>query len=338
VTVLGQQLECLEEIEATLVATDEPRTRTGEEPFFSSNASYVQSPVEYRAMIYKWKAIEQELKHQQRFFSQTAQKYFRQLFGRIEELQDGWSRPVVLVYSPKTELFRARALSTLASLEKICRSPGTELGPPPEELATAGRMNASGVSVFYGAFDLETCFAEMRPSLASHVLIGMFKTTQTLRVLDFSALAQAGPGQEPSFLDPEFNAKREADEVLRILHGLIARPVQPGAEASEYIITQSIAEYLAYVQDPPLDGVIFDSVQRAGGKNIVLFSQYGRGELLQDDYSKCFPVEYADKSIQLFRTKEIRYEPKNITLTEIDGKFHMDYCAEHRDDDFPYDV
>jgi hypothetical protein len=264
--------------------------------------------------------------------------YFKQRFARIDEFRDGWGRPVVLLYQPNTELYRARGLSNLTALDKICRSPGAELGPPPSELATAGRMNASGVSVFYGAFDLDTCFAEMRPSLASYVLIGIFKTTQTLRVLDFSALAEAGLEQEPSFFDPNFGAKSEADEVLRILHGLIARPVQPGAEASEYIITQSIAEDLAYVQDPPLDGVIFDSVQRAGGKNIVLFSQFGRGELLQDDYSKYFPIQYADKSIRLLKSKEIKYETENITLTEIGGRFYTDSYTQYRDDDFPYDV
>lgn len=338
VTVVGRYLDCMEEVENALLAMDEPIARTGGNPFFSLNESYVQRRVDYRAMIYKWKAVEQELKHQQRFFSQTAQGYFKRLFARIDEFRDGWSQPVVIVYPPGTEFFRARALANPAALDRICQSAAMELGPPPEGLATAGRMNASGVSVFYGAFDIETCFAEMRPSLASHVLIGSFRTTQTLRVLDFSVLAQAGPEKQPSFFDPELAQKREADEVLRIIHGLISRPVQPGAESSEYIITQSIAEYLAYAQSPPLDGVIFDSVQRAGGKNIVLFSQYGRGELLQDDYSKCFPIEYMDGSVQLFKTRAINYDPEKIPLTKIGDKYHAGYYTEYRDDDFPYDI
>ncbi len=338
VTVIGRHLDCLEEVENALLAMDEPIVRTGGDPFFGLDESYVRSRVDSRAIIYKWKAVEKELKHQQRFFSQTAQGYFKSIFARIDEFRDGWSLPVVLVYPPGTELFRARTLTNTSTLDRICQSAATELGPPPGELATGGRMNASGVSVFYGAFDTDTCFAEMRPSLASFVLIGTFRTTQTLRVLDFSALAQAGPEKQPSFFDPEFAQKQEADEVLRIIHGLISRPVQPGAEPSEYIITQSIAEYLAYAQNPPLDGVIFDSVQRAGGKNIVLFSQYGRGELLQDDYSKCFPIAYVDGSVLLFKTKEIKYDPEKIVLTEIGGKYHADYYTEYRDDDFPYDV
>jgi hypothetical protein len=338
VTVIGRHLDCLEEVENALLVMDEPIARTGGNPFFSLDESYVRCQVDYRAMIYKWKAVEQELKHQQRFFSQTAQGYFKRLFARIDEFRDGWSLPVVLVYPPGTELFRARSLVNTAALDRICQSAATELGPPPGELATAGRMNASGVSVFYGAFDTDTCFAEMRPSLASHVLIGTFRTIQTLRVLDFSALAQAGPEKQPSFFDPELAQKQEADEVLRIINGLISRPVQPGAESSEYIITQSIAEYLAYAQNPPLDGVIFDSVQRSGGKNIVLFSQYGRGELLQDDYSKCFPIAYVDGSVQLFKTKEIKYGPEKVALIEVGGKYQADHYTEYCDDDFPYDV
>lgn len=338
VTVIGRHLDCMEEVENALLAMDEPVARTGGDTFFSLDESYVRRRVDYRAMIHKWKFVEQELKHQQRFFSQTAQSYFKMLFARVDEYRDGLSLPVVVDYHPGTELFRARALANITALDSICQSAATELGPPPSELAPAGRMNASGVSVFYGAFDTATCFAEMRPSLASQVLIGTFRTTQMLRVLDFSMLAQSGPDKQPSFFDPELDQKQEAAEVLRIIHGLISGPVQPGAESSEYIITQSVAEYLAYAQNPPLDGVIFNSVQRAGGKNIVLFSQFGRGELLQDDYSKCFPIEYVDGSVQLFKTKEIKYEPEEIALTENGGKFYADYHKEYRDDDFQYDV
>lgn len=337
-TVIGRHLDCLEEVENALLAMDKPIACAGGDTFFRLDESYVRRRGDYKAMIHKWKSVEQELKHQQRFFSHTAQSYFKMLFARVDEYRDGLSLPVVLVYHPGTELFRARAIANITELDTICQSAATELGPPPGELAPAGRMNASGVSVFYGAFDTATCFAEMRPSLASHVLIGTFKTTQTLRVLDFSALAQSGPEKLPSFFDPELDQKQEAAEVLRIIHGLISRPVQPGAESSEYIITQSVAEYLAYAQNPPLDGVIFNSVQRAGGKNIVLFSQFGRGELLQDDYSKCFPIEYLDGSVQLFKTKAIKYESEEFTLSEYGGRYYADYHKAYRDDEFPYDV
>ena len=45
-----------------------------------------------------------------------------------------------------------------------------ELGPPPKEVARAGRMNAEGIVVFYGAFDDQTAIAEInRPDDAMSV-------------------------------------------------------------------------------------------------------------------------------------------------------------------------
>jgi hypothetical protein len=340
IVVLGEVLVCetsiLEELEAALIASDVARLKHGEYPFFSANERYMRKPTDHRSIFYNWQHIEQELKHRQRFFSQVALAYFKRIFQRIDEFRDGWNKSVVLECRAGTELYRARSLRKHSTLDQIFLFPGIELGPPPTIFASAGRMNADGVAVFYGAFSLETCIAEMRPTLASLVVVGTFRTTQRLRILDFSALAQSGPEEETSFFDPDGLAKREADEVLRRIHGLIARPIQPGEENSEFIITQSIAEYLAHIQDPPLDGVIFNSVQYSGGKNIVIFSQFGRGELLQDEREKCFPVEYVDKSVRLFKTTDITYRNEEVSLNMINGKVYTNYYDEYHDDDFPY--
>lgn len=46
---------------------------------------------------------------------------------------------------------------------------------------------------------------------------------------------------------------------LRKLHNLISQPVVPGHEA-DYLITQTMAEYLAHVHQPHFDGIMFKSV------------------------------------------------------------------------------
>ena len=51
----------------------------------------------------------------------------------------------------------------------------------------------------------------------------------------------------------------------------ISAPVLPHNEALDYLPTQMIAEYLAEKHESKLDGIIFESVQHEGGKNVVLF-------------------------------------------------------------------
>jgi hypothetical protein len=60
----------------------------------------------------------------------------------------------------------------------------------------------------------------------------------------------------------------------------ITRPVMPDDEASEYLVTQAIADYLATRTDPALDGIIYPSVQQSGKakRNVVLFHKSARVE------------------------------------------------------------
>ena len=92
------------------------------------------------------------------------------------------------------------------------------------------------------------------------MLVGRFRTTQALRVLDFRRL-EAARLAELSYFDSTHAEQRERAVFLRRLHGRISRPVVPGHE-DEYLITQTLTEYLAHVHLPAFDGVIFQSVQR----------------------------------------------------------------------------
>ena len=52
--------------------------------------------------------------------------------------------------------------------------------------------------------------------------------------------------------------------LLRRLHAKIRQPILPGDER-EYLTTQVLAEYLATVLVPSIDGLLFSSVQREDG-------------------------------------------------------------------------
>ena len=140
-------------------------------------------------------------------------------------------------------------------------------------------------------------------------------TTKALRVLDFRRLDQARTGKALSYFQADFTDQVERRAFLQRLHSLISQPIIPGREA-DYLITQTMAEYLAHVHEKPFDGVLFSSVQRDGGVNIVLFAEKG---LLTDAPEVAFRVKYADDSVRLVSTTAIRYSHHDLDVI-IDGE------------------
>jgi hypothetical protein len=69
--------------------------------------------------------------------------------------------------------------------------PDRHLGSPPSGAAAAGRMNARGISVFYGANDPRVALAEVRPPVGSRVAVARFEIIRPLRLLDLTALSDA---------------------------------------------------------------------------------------------------------------------------------------------------
>src|SRR3954470_5589142 len=77
-----------------------------------------------------------------------------------------------------------RDADTVRAMER----PDLEVGPPPPARAMAGRMNARGISVFYGALEAATAVAEVRPPVGSKVLVVRFEILRPVRLLDVEAL------------------------------------------------------------------------------------------------------------------------------------------------------
>jgi hypothetical protein len=131
---------------------------------------------------------------------------------------------------------------------------------------------ASG-SYFYGAEDRETCVAELRPSISEKLISAEFKIVHNLRLLDMTLLSRGQHEQETSMFDDDFFEKLIHRKLLRKLHWLTSQPVLD-EDKFEYLPTQAMAEYLARRIDPRIDGVIFESVQRQGGRNVVFSLMY----------------------------------------------------------------
>lgn len=245
----------------------------GDEGPFDSDAQYANAGVDDTDLQVGWFHFQHRLKTQARYFSRDAQGTLASIFGGMQEHQTREGLPVLIDAGPTaglTGFYRARVFQSDAKLEAALERPDVELGPPPVHAAIAGRMNARGISVFYGATDPQIALAEVRPPVGSRVLVGRFDLTRPVRLLDVEALRSVNV--TGSIFDPDYIRRLRRAKFLKSLSDRITAPVMPDDEPFDYLPTQAIADFLATEAIPPLDGIIYPSVQGASGKpNVVLF-------------------------------------------------------------------
>jgi hypothetical protein len=254
----------------------------GEETEFSADSYYEEKGTSDQAWQDEWRSFERSLQTEARFFSQTAAKHLASVFDGIEAMRTRDGRSLVVDAGPGTgfgSVYRARVFQSYDKLEAALCRPDLHLGSPPPSLASAGRMNARGISVFYGANDPKVAIAEVRPPVGSQVAVARFEIIRPLRLLDLTALSAVSVSG--SVFDPQFIGRLERATFLRSLSQRITRPVMPDDEAFDYLATQAVADFLATEAGAPLDGILFPSVQAAGNAlNVVLFHKAARVETL----------------------------------------------------------
>ena len=256
--------------------------KVNEETEFSSDSYYEEKKTDDSSWLEEWRELELSLKTEARYFSSLAANHLESVFDRIDLMKTRDGRSLVVDAGPGTlhkELYRARAFQADEKLQEALTRPDRHLGPPPSMCANAGRMNAHGISVFYGANDPEVAIAEVRPPVGSRVAAARFEIVRPLRFLDLTDLSAVTTSG--SIFDPEFAGRLERAMFLRRLSQIITKPVMPDDEPFEYIVTQVIADFLATESAVQLDGIVFPSVQTAGDSfNYVLFHKAARIEEL----------------------------------------------------------
>lgn len=219
-----------------------------------------------------WAKFCEEVVSQARFFSHEAEEKLNEVFGNLGMLETVNGEPVVRELSPgdpESSFWRARRIENENSFTPMLRDPPQEIGPPPSERATSGRMNARGIPVFYGATCENACISEIRAPVGSSVLIGSFRLLRPTKLLDLESITNVFAGG--SHFDPRYEEKRGRASFLKDLVTEISRPVMPEDEELEYIPTQIVAEYLAQKANPRIDGILYPSSQ-TDGNNVVLFN------------------------------------------------------------------
>jgi hypothetical protein len=261
-----------------------------EEGPFEEESHYAEKDAGHGEFLMLWSDFKNGLKTQARFFSPSAKIILDQIFDGIADLRTKEGMPVLVHAGPEfsiANLYRARVFAGEDDkLKEALKTPGKHIGTPPTENAGAGRMNARGIGVFYGALDLETALSEVRPPVGSKVVVANFNILRPLRLLNLEAMKKVAAGG--SIFDPATLVQMQRANFLDILGHDMSRPVMPTEEASEYLPTQAVADYLANVAR--LDGIIYQSIQRGHqSSNVVLFHHAARVE--EDELPKGTKVE-----------------------------------------------
>ncbi|MEG0233176.1 MAG: RES domain-containing protein [Hafnia sp.] len=288
---------------------------------------------------YEWGKMKQSLQHYARFFNPEAMFMLDKIFNSLQTYRTKKNKSVIIEIPPDVQTFyRARVFQSFSDLENALFHPERHLGPPSPEIAQAGRMNAKGISVFYGSTVKENAINEVRPPVGSLVATAEFKLTRKVRLLDITEFENVVPS-DGSHFDPEVYADYSRCEFLRTLTRKLVMPVMPEMQDRDYLVTQAVADYLAS-STFNLDGILFPSVQSStesqdnGTRNVILFTKSshvknanvalseGDRDVYMDSYSDepyCFRPEIItnnEKSKNLFDNSS--EWPSRVNTLEID--------------------
>lgn len=221
-----------------------------------------------------WMSFVEVVKHQSRFFFQNSKK---SAISGPQELEPASLLKAVRSIISSCGLLRKIPANT--TFFRVRERHGDEdwkpdaeaMGAPPSERARAGRMNPAGISYFYSAVEKATAVAEVVKGPPTRVVAARFESARELIVIDLISLPSL-----PSIFDTARRELRESVLFLRNFVKSISQPVRKdGQEHLDYVPSQVVSEYFAVVMRAPkrrtIDGLLYPSAVRPGGKNLVLF-------------------------------------------------------------------
>lgn len=221
-----------------------------------------------------WEDFSYILKHCARF---TVMDYLREHEPALHDVVAGTlqrlSAPSLRTVIPAgATLYRARMHARPAEgLDAV-----EQLLPPPIAVASAGRMNPSGIPLFYAAFDADTALDEVftHSSAWRYAVCGEFVTDAEIQILDLTGA--------PYLVDLLSGDRRQITQAVFLNRFVesISRPLNPidDPHSLDYLPTQYLVEAIerspgVWSTTPPVDvaGIAYPSAIHSGGRNVVLF-------------------------------------------------------------------
>lgn len=234
---------------------------------------------EDRTLYYGWQAFSKFITTESRyvFLGVTPSDYDEYQHDEmnpiqiLESLSDiSQSLGLIKSISVSTQIFRVRIVNP-----QVFLSSASELGSPPVECANIpNRMSPAGISMFYGAFDVETAILETYdPSLSSNkkAIVATFYPVRNLKVLDLSTTFSI-----PSLFDDDSHRERPWIKFLIDFMKDFTKSISRDDRSHvDYVPTQVVTEYFRHivrVDGEKLDGVIYPSSKSFGRPAIVIFA------------------------------------------------------------------
>jgi hypothetical protein len=234
-----------------------------------------------------WEQFSYAVKHETRFLffssAHTDEDEHEPFLVRPEQMLQELGdviRSCELIHSVPvgTRLFRARGHAAGVSY-----TDPVDLGPPPQKLArNAGRMNAPGIVVFYGAYQSDAALVEATGD-HEHFSMAEFELLKELNVVDLTDIPPV-----PSIFE---GGPRESIKFLRRFATDVSQPFEPDKEIHiEYTPTQVVSEYLRHrlkdANGEAVHGVLYRSAKDEAGINLALFIESEQVEGVITDHWK----------------------------------------------------
>ena len=268
-----------------------------------------ESPLDV-ALRWGWEAFQRKVMHESRFvfLSRTEESSGHPddfttegLLRRIEKII--LVNDLLVTVTAGQRYWRGRLVGSESQVSDYMSA--ASLGSPPANRASNSRMSPAGISVFYGSLDVETVVAEIGAhSTLKHAVVGQFETIRDLKFLNLVDL----PVLPSIFADATLPQTYFERKFLRTFAADIAKPIAlDGREHIEYVPTQVLMEYLRYVPEFDVHGVLFKSAQNEG-VNCIIFA----------DASACVNAEPSDRPAWRDRDKELlRLCPETVRRVRL---------------------
>lgn len=160
----------------------------------------------------------------------------------------------------------------------------SEMGAPPDDVASAGRANSQGQSCLYLSNNRKTTVKEIRAHAFDYVTIATFRTNREIRVLDLSSITHSSP----FYSRTSKVAYLVNENHLRKIENDMAKPMSRWDSELDYLPTQFISDFAKFLG---YDGVKYYSTFDRIAYNLALFDTsacdciYHRNYLIGDlDY------------------------------------------------------
>lgn len=200
--------------------------------------------------------IGRHLRHTNRF---TLPKHLSEIVEEFVDFQIENNSSSILVGSM---FFRARILG-IGTTEPFAPD---QMGAPPPDRVSSGRINPDGIAYLYVAEKPETALAEVRPWKGAAVSVGRFETTRDISIVSISGVSGStrAKGEQVDVMNLKIGAFLRA---MFITNFYFAAPAHQDDRLA-YLPSQYIAEAF---KNKGLDGIRYDSVLHGGGRNLAIF-------------------------------------------------------------------